>query len=90
MSLKLVLRVGALAAVVGMSTGWAQETPAPAPEAAQTPAAGTALPDQEQVQPAPAKRSATNFKSWDEMVEDWLTPRPVPKDTIVRVDEKHA
>jgi hypothetical protein len=90
MSLKLVLGVGALAAVVGMSTGWAQETPAPAPEAAQTPAAGTALPDQEQVQPAPEKRSQTTFKSWDEMVADWLTPRPVPKETIIRIDETHA
>lgn len=90
MSLKCVLGVGVLAMVVGMSTGWAQETPAPAPEAAQTPAAGAASPNQEPVQPAPAKRSATNFKSWDEMVADWLTPRPVPKEIIVRIDEKHA
>jgi hypothetical protein len=62
MSLKLVLGVGALAAVVGISTGWAQETPAPAPEAAQT-RSRSGVPDQEQVQPAPAKRSATNFRA---------------------------
>jgi hypothetical protein len=29
-------------------------------------------------------------KSWEEFLEDWLTPRQVEKSTIVRIDEKHA
>jgi hypothetical protein len=90
MSHRFVLGVSALAMVVGLSTGWAQEMPAAAPEATQTPSVGAASPDQAPVQPAPEKRSPTSFKSWDEMVADWLTPRPVPKDIIVRLDEKHA
>jgi hypothetical protein len=90
MSRYRVLGVAALVMVVGVATGWAQENPAAAPETTPVPVAGAASSEQEPAQPAPARRIPTSFKSWDEMVADWLTPRPVPKDIIVRIDEKHA
>lgn len=85
---RFVLGMGALAMMAGLSIAWSQETPPAGAAAAATPAAGATLPDESQQQPAP--RAATSYRSWDEMVEDWLTPRPVPKDIIVRVDDKHA
>lgn len=36
------------------------------------------------------KRTGTSYRSWQEMVDDWLTPRPVAKETIVRIDDKYA
>lgn len=88
MSHRFVLSMSALALMVGLAVGWSQETPPAGAAAEATPAADPALPDESQQQPAP--RTGTNFSTWEEMVEDWLTPRPVPKDIIVRIDEKHA
>ena len=30
------------------------------------------------------------IRTWADMVEDWMTPRPVPKAAIVRIDERYA
>ena len=40
--------------------------------------------------PEPEQRTRTSYQSFDELVADWLTPRPVPKHIIVRIDEKYA
>jgi hypothetical protein len=88
MSLKSSLSVGVLVMVAGLSVGWSLERPPASAAAEATPAAEPALPAEGQQEPA--SRARTNFRSWDEMVADWLTPRPVPKDTIVRIDETHA
>jgi hypothetical protein len=80
--------MSALALMIGLTVGWSQETPPAGAAAEATPAAGSALSGEGQQEPAPKAR--TSFSSWDEMVADWLTPRPVAKDTIVRIDEKHA
>jgi len=33
---------------------------------------------------------STEQKTWDEFIEDWMTPRKVPKTTILRIDENYA
>jgi len=91
MSHRFVLGVGALvmvALVVGLPVGWPQEAPPPGAAAEATPAAaGAPTGEGQQV---PAERAGTAYKSWEEMVVDWLTPRPVPKDSIVKIDATHA
>jgi len=88
MAHRLVLSVGALVLVAGLPIGWSQEAPPAGAAATATPAAAAAPTGEGQ--PAPAGRPGTAYKSWEDMVADWLTPRPVPKDTIVRIDETHA
>jgi hypothetical protein len=29
-------------------------------------------------------------RSWDEVIEYWMTPRPFPKESVIRIDEKYA
>ena len=88
MNHRVVLGVGSLVMVVGLSVGWPQEAPPTGQVAEETPAPAAPPPDDQPQEPAP--RTGTSYRSWDEMVEDWLTPRPIPKDSIVRLDDTHA
>jgi hypothetical protein len=76
------------------AVAWAQETPqdsttgeAAVPEGGES---DREAPLTEVEQQELKERTGTTYRSWSELLEDWLTPRPVAKDTIVRIDEKYA
>jgi len=80
---------------MGLASGWAQ-SPGQEPEATTAAAkqgeavgeGGSELSDAEQKQIQ--SRTGTTYRNWEELVADWLTPRPVPKSVVIRIDEKHA
>ena len=90
MRLKFVLEVGvgAAAMIIGLAVGWSQETPPAGSVTEQTPPAGEAQSHETAKEPTP--QAGAKYGSWEEFLEDWMTPKPVPKDVIVRIDEKHA
>ena len=81
-------------ASLGSAPAWAQgsvqEQPAASPteQGSEQAGDGSSLSDAEQQELE--KRTGTTYRSWQEMLEDWMTPRPVAKDTIVRIDDKYA
>ena len=80
--------------VVGVSMAWAQGSEATA-SADGTPGQQekvtgdeSDLSDAEQAEMR--RTTGTTYTSFEELVADWLTPRPVPKNVIVRIDDKYA
>ena len=66
------------------------DTP-PAEIADQAESTGTAAADQEGQQSDPATGAPEKkTKTWAEMVENWMTPRPIAKSIIVRIDEQYC
>jgi hypothetical protein len=88
MKLTFVLGVGSLVMVAGLAVGWSQEAPPAGDVTEQTPSAGEAQSGEKPEEPPP--RAGVKYRSWEEFVADWMTPKPVPKDIIVRIDDKHA
>jgi hypothetical protein len=80
--------MSSLLVAAGLSVGWSQEAPAEGQAEAQAPAAGSELTEQERQ--VLEQQTRTTYRSWEEMVTDWMTPRPVPKSIIIRLDEKYA
>ncbi len=80
--------------IVGVSTLWAQgseQAAAGSGTAGQQEAAANAEPQLSDAEKREVEqRTGTSYTSWEELVADWLTPRPVPKHIIVRIDEKYA
>jgi hypothetical protein len=82
----VLLVVGAAATAM---SGWAQETGAGAlaVELERQKAEAEAT---QQDSPVDAEKPAKEPKSWSEMVENWMTVRPVAKSRIVRIDEQYC
>jgi len=59
-------------------------TPEPGAVESSERAAGTAEGE------TPLAWTPSGQKSWEEFIEDWLTPREVDKSTAIRIDEKYA
>ena len=82
----VLLVVGVAAAAV---SGWAQETGDGALAAElekQKAGVDAARPDA----PIDAEKPAKEPKSWSEIVENWMTVRPLAKSRIVRIDEQYC
>jgi len=82
-----------LAVGFAATVGWAQQAPPEKTPAKSTKTDATA----QKRQPLSAeqrqqlkKYSDKEPQSWEEFLKDWMTPKPVPKRGIVRIDEKHA
>lgn len=88
MSRWFVVGLSSVLVMVGLSVGWSQEASKEGQSVTATPTPGSNLTEGEQQELQ--RRTGTTYHSWEEMVTDWMTPRPVPKDVIVRIDEKHA
>lgn len=88
MSRWFVLGLSSVLMVAGLSAGWSQEATREGEAEAKAPTAGSDLTEQEQKELE--RRTGTTYRSWDEMVTDWMTPRPVPKKIIIRLDDKYA
>lgn len=77
---------------VASAPAWAQESAqtkeSAAPEKQEGAGDDSALTEAEQKELK--KRTGTTYRSWQELVDDWLTPRPVAKEIVVRIDEKYA
>lgn len=89
MSRWTVLGAGCLLVLSGLSPVWSQESAPPDKESAKAPTATSSdlsTEEQQELQ----RRTGTTYHSWQEMVNDFLTPRAIPKESIVRLDDTHA
>ena len=91
------MKIKRLAAVLMMlvmpaTLGWTQEktgTGADEPPQATTPTVKSGeVPTHDGI--INRKPEEKGPRSWDEVIEYWMTPRPFPKESVIRIDEKYA
>ncbi|HSL18332.1 MAG TPA: VCBS repeat-containing protein [Methylomirabilota bacterium] len=83
---RVLLAIGAVAVALPVLAQMPQLPPVPAPQPTPTPTA-EAVGEDAAPSPAVAKRRP---QTWEEVIADWLTPRPVAKSIAIRIDDKHA
>jgi hypothetical protein len=95
----LVLKILIAAMVCGAAGVAAQQGAQPEPTVAPTkplPREQSALVEGHRVnqgQPAPKEQPVAgerDMRTWSDVIEAWLTPRPIPKDSIVRLEEPYC
>ena len=82
-----------IAGLLVAATGWAQDAP-PAKSADQQeqivqPQVGDER-SEEQMRERIERWKDQPTKTWEQFIQNWLTPKPFPKNKIVRINEKYA
>jgi hypothetical protein len=86
----LVVLLSMVALGAGVATLTAQEDPAGGEAAAASAASKDRSRPSDEETEAVRETEPQPGDTWEDMVKRWLTPRPVPKSLIIRIDEKYC